>query len=372
MDRRQFGVGVAASLLVVGKAGLVLAQDAVPTGYPADYQQIIDAAKKEAPMLFYTSIASDQIQPLLDGFKKVYPWSNVQHLEQGSDGVIDRYNNEVGTNTPTASLLFTAAPDKWMDLIKRKQVLDYNSPEQANYPKEDAPFPGLYTGGGDPMIFIWNKLLVQDAQAPQSLQQLVSQVKSDPGTYQGKVVTYGIDTGFGYRMHWALAKHLGDKIWDYYKVLGPVSKFERSVGSMIEKVQSGEYLIGYGAAAETPFTMIQDPSVASVLGVGYMKDATPLSIRGIAVSAAGKSPATAKLMLDFILSKPGQILYATKGKLPARPDVTSADLKGGETITTMNQKVGAQNVEIIGYDQAMIDGLKDFTAKWDAANGVQQ
>ncbi len=362
-----------AATLVLGGSATAFAQDQVPAGYPAEYSQIIEAAKAEPDLIFYSSIASDQVQPLLDAFKAKYPWTNVQYLEQSAYGVIERYLNEVGTGTPTASLLFTAAPDAWLKLVARGDVVDYLSPEAASLPPSESPSPGLYAAGGDPLIFIWNKLLLPPELVPTGLADLVAKVAANPDVFNNKITTYGADqTGFGYSVHFALAKKHGDQIWDWYRTLGPVSKFERSVGTMIERVQSGEYVLGYGVAAQTPWTMIQDPAIAEIMGVGYFDDGNPLGVRGAAVMKAGASQNQAKLFLDFLLSREGQIAYATKGKLPARLDVTREDIGGGHTLASFLDLIGGpENALIIGYDPDMLTGYDDFIAKWKEANGVQ-
>ncbi len=75
-------------------------------------------------------------------------------------------------------------------------------------------------------------------------------------------------------------------------------------------------------------------------------------------------------MLDFLLSKPGQISYATEGKFPGRPDVTREELGGGDTRASFEADVGKDKVILMDYDPALTTGYDAFVAKWKAANGV--
>lgn len=372
-NRREF-IGLSGAAAVYGLAGgPASAQDAkpYPDYYPADYDALIEASKAEGRLLIYTSVATAQLKPMIDGFMARYPWIQVEHLESSAYGTIERYNNEVGTNSDTASVIFAPAPDAWLGLIERAQLIDYKSPEAPYMPQRVQPFAGLYDGGGDPLSFCWNKLLLPQELWPTSFENMVETAAANPDLLNGKISTYAADKiGFGYSVHYALAKHHGDKIWDMYRTIGPMTKFETAIGTVLEKVQSGEYLIGYLLANQTIQVAIKDPGVAEVVGVGYMSDGTVLSQRGVAVMKGGKSPNAGKLMLDFILSHEGQVLYATEGKLPARLDVTTDDLSGGETYASFVETVGEENVVPVGYDADLVTGYDAFIKQWKDANGL--
>lgn len=376
MLKRREILALSAGTALYGLAaplGRARAQGEIPAGYPADYAAIIEGSKAENGLLFYSGVANAQIQPVIAGFKERYPWIDVQHLEINNYEMIERYLNEVGTGSPTAGILFTAAPDAWLKMIERGQVMDYASPETPAYPDHaNSPHPGLYTGGGDPSILIWNKLLVPPELAPTGMEDLVEKVRANPDLFNGRLTTYGAHlSGFGYSLHYALARFHGEKIWDWYRVLGPQTRFERSVGSMIEKTQAGEYVAGYIVANQTARVVVKDPAVAEILGLSYIHDGSPLTIRGLAVTAAAPSPNSAKLMLDFLLSREGQILYATEGKLPARMDITREDIDGGDTLTSFTEEVGAENIALVDYDPAMVTDYEPFLARWKEANGVE-
>ncbi len=118
-------------------------------------------------MLIYSGVADSQMQPVLAAFRKLYPWIKAEHLEGLNTELTQRYLNETATGSRTADLIFVAAPDAWLDLIAKKQVVDYKSPEASAYPTyATSPHPGLYPAGGDPIIMMWNNLLVPEAARP--------------------------------------------------------------------------------------------------------------------------------------------------------------------------------------------------------------
>ena len=63
-------------------APLALAQ--VPAGYPAGYQQLVDAAKKEAKLVVYGATDSKAVQPLVKDFNTLYPGIVVEYNDMNS------------------------------------------------------------------------------------------------------------------------------------------------------------------------------------------------------------------------------------------------------------------------------------------------
>ncbi len=145
LNRRDFLAtsGAVATTALFGRQAL--AQATVPAGYPADYASIIEGSKSETGVLIYSGVADSQMQPVLAAFRKLYPWIKAEHLEGLNTELTQRYLNETATGSRTADLIFVAAPDAWLDLIAKKQVVDYKSPEASAYPTyATSPHPGLY------------------------------------------------------------------------------------------------------------------------------------------------------------------------------------------------------------------------------------
>ena len=62
-------------------SGTALAQ--VPPGYPASYQQLIDAAKKEGKVVVYSTTDTKAATPVVKDFEALYPGhqGRIQRLE---------------------------------------------------------------------------------------------------------------------------------------------------------------------------------------------------------------------------------------------------------------------------------------------------
>ena len=92
--------------------------------------------------------------------------------------------------------------------------------------------------------------------------------------------------------------------WDLFKAFGKTKPSSTpSAGAMMERVSSGEHLIGYDIFGSYALGRSKkDPN----LGIVLPKDYTLVTSRVTFISKKAKNPNAAKLFLDYLLSKRGQ------------------------------------------------------------------
>jgi len=370
-DRRQFmKLGAGAALVAPTLYATARAQTA-PAGYPSDYNAIIEGSRNEQGLIVYSNMSDSQWKPLLTAFKAQYPWASVQTLDVNGSEAMERYLAETSTGSRSADLLMTVAPASWIDMIERKEILDYASPEKGAYPKWSEPHPGLYTAALDPLVFFWNKLLLPKELWPTSFVDLVEKVKANPAIFNKKLTSYGAHlTSYGHDAHFFFAKHHGDKVWDWYKTVGPATRFERAAGPMVEKVTTGEYVLGYFCGSAASRMAAKDPARSQIVAMSYINDGTPMVFRGLGIPRKSNSVNSAKLLLDFTLSEAGQKALSAGSRTPLRPSVTAEAVNGGETYSSIVKAIGEKNAILVSYDPALVNDSKAFVARWREANGV--
>ena len=138
-DLMKLGLAAGVGATVPGAARA----QGVPSYYPADYQQIIEASKKENSLLVYSVLAQYNWAPVIAGFNKLYPWIKISTLDLGGEEVFQRYYADRASGSQTGGLLLTPAVETWIDFIKRGNLVAYNSPESDKLPEWSRPFPGL-------------------------------------------------------------------------------------------------------------------------------------------------------------------------------------------------------------------------------------
>lgn len=380
LDRRGFlrsglaagvTVGAGSLLAACGGGGTTTAQQGVsgvskkiPSYYPGDYDKIVAAAKKENGLTVYSNMAEYNWQPIIDAFKTKYSWmGDVKTNNLDSAEVFQRYYSESSSGKSAASLLVSGDPTSWIDFIKNhKAASDYRSPELDKLPDVGSPLPGLYTFSTDPILIAYNKALVKEDERPAGMADLVKLVSGDTGRFQDKLTTYDVTNSFGFAIEYVWAQQF-DGAWDSLNKLLPLVRQEQSSGPMVEKLATGEYLIGFFMSSTV--VLPEAEKSGAVLGWNYISDGTPMMLRGMAIPKTAPQSATAKLMLDFLLSHDGQVAVYKGGFTPFREDVTKAEAP--RSYKAITDKVGADHVMNVGYDEISKSDADSFVARWNKA-----
>lgn len=369
MKRREF-VALTSAVSMLAAFSAASAVQAAETSYPPEYKDIVEASKKEGSVLIYQNMNSDVWSEVKKGFEAKYPWLKVQTLDLEANEVIQRYLSEKGSNRPTGDLLVTTGPDVWLDIEKKGEVVPYQSPEAPAYEAWSKPFPGIYTMTVDPIIFLYNKLLLAPDMVPTGMADLVAKAQAHPEIFKGKLTTYAANLNtYGYTVQYAMQKGQGDKIWDWYKVLGPMTRPETGAGPMTEKVTSGQYVLAFLTGSASSWVATRAPGGDQLLGWSFIKDGTPMVPRSMAIAKGASHPNAAKLMLDYILSREGQLAFAATHRTIIRPDISREDAKGEYTYSSVAKEIGPDRMLNVPYEDDVVSGYADFIKKWKAAFG---
>ncbi|HXL85832.1 MAG TPA: ABC transporter substrate-binding protein, partial [Gemmatimonadaceae bacterium] len=155
------------------------------------------------------------------------------------------------------------------------------------------------------------------------------------------------------------------KFWDLVKALGERSlKVQSSTGTMLERVSSGENLIGYDVLGSYALTRAKkDPS----MGIVFTSDYNLVLSRLVFVSKNAKNPNAGRLWLDYLLSKRGQTITAEQAELySVRTDMTGKDSGSGFSKDLGNavKPIAVNNDLLLGLDQTK---RLEFLKQWQTA-----
>jgi iron(III) transport system substrate-binding protein len=214
------------------------------------------------------------------------------------------------------------------------------------------------------MIIIYNKQLVT---TPPDTMEAVAAFAADPAN-AGKITTYDAEkNGTGYGINWFWAANKGDAGWTTLETIGKSNvNMQTSAGNMVNAVLSGEASVGYFVSGISVFPKF--PDAEPILGYSYQKDGQVVLVRGMGITKAAASPASAKLLMEFILSAEGQIAWGEGGLTPYRPDVAD---KAKYHLQKVIDAVGEENIIPFFFDPniASADNRAAFLAKWKTAFG---
>jgi iron(III) transport system substrate-binding protein len=334
----------------------------VPAGYPADYAQVIETARREGRLLVYSTVSVTNWRPFPELWAQRYPGIAVETTDTNDHW--EKYHAEAATRTRTADLIVAAAPDRWADFVARGQAVDYVSPETPALPRWSLPAPGVYTASADPVIIAYNRRALQGLPAPRSLQDVALLLREHPDL-RGRITVFDPEgNGMG-RAIWMAWTQMRPDGWSMLDAMGPALRPERSAGPMREKVVSGEYAVAiFSSGAGIPMYMA---SAASRLAAwGFPTDGTPVVARNVAITRSAGSPNAARLFLDLLLSRDGQIAFARTGQTPYRSDIAKSDVPY-ETFGTLIEAIGERNVILIAPGTVPASGEEAFLARWRQA-----
>ena len=351
---------VAATLFAAAAFG-----QAAPAGYPADYAQTIAAANKEGKVVIYSALDTKAAQPLIKDFTALYPNIKVEYNDMNSTEMYNRFIAEAASGQGSADVMWSSAMDLQVKLVDDGQAMTYASPEAGKLPSW-ANYKGqAYGTTYEPAVFIYNKRLVSGDDVPQDHAAFAKVINGNVAKFKNKVTTYDIEkSGVGFMFVVQDAKYFPGMA-DLEKGFGATSyRVYASTGNMLEKVSSGEHLLGYNVLGSYALVRAKkDPS----LGVVLPKDYTLVLSRVIFIGKTAKNPNAAKLWVDYVLSQRGQKLIGSDVELFSIRNDVDAEY----TAASLNKQLG-NNVKPIPVSSEIVSYLEpkkrlDFLNAWKAA-----
>lgn len=341
---------------------------AAPTEAPAvdPLAALVEQSKNEKDgLLIYSIMGENNWAPVIKAFNEKYPWITVTALDLGTTEGFERYYTESAGGARTGDMIITSSPDGWQEFIAKGELDVYEPVNAAGLPDFAKLAEGVYAVSTDPMIIIWNKQLV--STPPGSLAD-IAKLAEDPAN-DGKITTYDAEkNGTGFAINWFWINKNGDAGWQELAAIGKAHpSVQTSAGNMVKAVLSGEAIAGYFVSAISVFPKY--PDAEPVMGWTYDKGGQVVLVRGMGLTKKAASPASARLMMEFILSSEGQLAWSEGGLTPYRPDVAD---KAQYHLQKIIDAVGADNIIYFYFDPniASADNRQAFVDKWKTTIGL--
>jgi iron(III) transport system substrate-binding protein len=330
-------LGVAVSV-VLAIASSALAQRVDPAavylykGADRD-QRILDAARKEGTLTFYTSMQTPESGPLSAAFEKKYG-VKVNLWRATSDQVIQRSIAEARANRNAMDVVETNAPE--VEALTREGVVaEYDSPHFKDFPDWALPAHHKWTSArANLWIVAFNTNKVKREDIPSTYEGF-----TDP-KWRGRIGIESTDQDWMYAVIQFLGEQRGMDMFRKLAALKPDMRLGHAL--LAELIAAGEVPVGL---------TVYSGNADSLKKKGAPIDAVPVEPivgrpQALSVAARAPHPSAALLFADFILSPEGQKLLNDLDRNPA-----------SKTQTTLLSK----------YKYSMVDPVKwlDESAKWE-------
>jgi iron(III) transport system substrate-binding protein len=284
-----------------------------------------------------------------------------------STEVYSRFTSENAANAASADAVWSSAMDLQLKLAQDGLAMTYKSPESAALPDWAKWKDMVYATTFEPVAIVYNKRLVAADEVPKTHADFTKLLTSKAEKFQKKVTTYDAEkSGVGFMLVNQDAK-LNPAFWDLVKAMGARQvNMQSSTATMMERVASGENLIGYNILGSYALTRAKkDTSI----GVAFTSDYNLVLSRLAFVAKNAKNPNAAKVFVDYLLSKRGQTITAEQAELfSIRTDIT-----GKESGVAFAKELGSA-VKPIAVSADLLAGLDpakrlEFLKQWQASLG---
>ena len=335
-------------------------EEPAPTTAPAESVDELAAQAAEENTLVVYGNPSDQIwEPILAGFGEAYPFIEVETFDLGGVEAFQRYLTESASGVATADLLITSEAAGWLDLVDRGEVVDYVDANVNELPSHAVQAPGVYAMSLDPLVAMYNQFVVAPEDQPTTLAELAALAPDLPGD----IGTVEIENSQAYTGNYGYIAARTDEAWATLEALGPHTRAESGTGALLGKATSGEYPASFFVSGAVRL-LLDTQEQGDVLDYQYLTDATPLVPRAMGVPAGADSPASAKLLINWLLSEEGQATICLGGLTPYRSGVECE--YGYDAIAAI---VGEDNMIVVDYDPAAEAERDAIQSRWNEAFG---
>jgi len=332
---------LAATLLVLGAAAVASAQDAA----------LVEAAKKEGKIVWYTSLVLPSAEKVAKLFEAAYPGIRVDVNRTGSQRILQKVLQEMQAGIKNADVVHTSDAGHFVLLKDKKLLLRYLPQGIDKFPAGFKDKDGLYFGlRATVNVITYNTRAVTAADAPKTWKDLL-----DP-KWKGKLVTAHPGYSGVISTHVLALVHLFG--WDYFKQLAQNKvMLTQSAADPLTVVASGERPV---AANGGEYSAYQLKKKGSPIEIVYPKEGVPLVVSPTAIMAAAPHPNAARLFTDFTFTREiQQVMADSEGLYTGHPEVKyptdkpkMTDLKllavDPEELEKRNEEIKKRFVEFFG------------------------
>jgi iron(III) transport system substrate-binding protein len=270
--------------------------------------RLIAGAKKEGRLLWYTALNIQDADMLTKRFEEKYPFIKTQTLRLGTFQLLTKIQTEAKAAAFKGDVIEIAGVTG--HILKKDGIFTkYVSPESRFYPESVKDPDGTWTSFFiNTHVLVYNTTRVKKDELPRTFGEVINPKWKDKIVMSEDFDTYGM-----------MLKVMGrDKGLDFMRRLAAQGVVIRDSYTLaVQGVASGEVPLGLN---------LYRTRTEEFKKKGAPVDWIPLefvvaSLEPLAVAANASNPNSARLFVDFLLSKEAQELMRRRFRIPSRPDV---------------------------------------------------
>ena len=291
-------------------AWLILSIGAASSNSLAADGALYESAKAEGKLVAYLAMNAADAVTVQTSFEKIFPSIKVELVRLGAPAILQRILTEYRSGKILADVVLGFSFVHY-ELMQQKLLERYDSPERKHFVDQFKDSDGYWTNVMSIVHTIaYNPKLVTAADLPaRYIDLLQPKWKNRLGMNRNNVMFLAaMTTHFG--------KANGE---DFLQKLAAQAPQVRSGGTLLATlVAAGEFPLGFS---------INENNVENLKLKGapldWIKPIDPFygELVPIGIMARAAHPNSARIFIDYLLSRDGQELFRSLGKVPARNDV---------------------------------------------------
>jgi iron(III) transport system substrate-binding protein len=312
---------------------------------------LIEAARKEGKVAFYTALELASSERLARAFEAKYPGIAVRVERSGAERIFQRIGQEQTSGIRAVDVVCSTDASHFI-AWKRSGWLAPDRPEDVarHYPPEQVDADGMYATVCASLSAIgYNTNLVKPEDAPKSFADLL-----DP-KWKGKIVkAHPAYSGTILTATFALARELG---WPFFAKLAAQKVMQvQSAGDPPKKLALGERAVQADGA---DFVLWHLKAQGQPVDVVYASEGTPLIVTPAGMFRAAPNPNAARLLQNFLFSAEGQEIFVDDGRhsfhalvkpKPGRAPLSAIKLMKSDpaVVETQSEDIKARYTKLFG------------------------
>ena len=288
---------------------LVLIRAASAFSQESDDAKLIEAARREGKVVWYTTMSTDHSKQFADRFHQRYPFVKPVVLRSGGGSLLNRAIAEANAGKHEWDVIYGTG-DMVLPLKERKLIAPYFSQEakmiDGDLKDQNGYWTAVYV---NPVVLGYNTNMVKPGEAPRTYDELLSP------KFKGRKISFD-DNYFTFLQGLINA-------WGREKAVA----YLRKLAAQDLAVMGGTTVrVQLAAAGEYPMLVAYAPIIQNYANRGAPLDwialePVILSITTVQLADKANNPNAAKLFVNFSLSKAGQQLLWESNRVPVRKDV---------------------------------------------------
>lgn len=271
------------------------------------HEQLVAGAKKEGKLVVYASATAPQLQMYFATFNKRYPFIKTEYFRTGKQKLVSKILFEEQAKQRIADVVHTSVIET--HILKRRGALSKYLPlESATLPAQYKDPEGFWTSAyASGTLLGYNSRQVKRADIPKTYDELLNpRWKNAIAIDSNKIEWFAM-----------LLKLKGRPFMEKLAALNPTLRDGNTL--VLQLLAAGEFPVSAG---------VYEYSIEDLKTKGAPVDwfgLEPVITYTVAVSLPSQpnNPNSAKLFIEWLLSKEGQEVINQYGRVPIRDDVES-------------------------------------------------